>query len=114
MTIIAHIFKYAIMDLSKMKQSAGRASSLMKALSSENRLMLLCSLSGGEKSVGDLAAQSRMSLPAVSQQLSLLRKDGLVTARRDGRVMYYSLEGEEARDVIEVLYNLYCGEEVRS
>lgn len=93
-----------------MKVSAGRASSLMKALSSENRLMLLCALSNGEKSVGDLAAKFDLSLPATSQQLANLRKDGLVTTRRDGRVIYYSLNGDEARNVIGVLYNLYCSE----
>lgn len=94
-----------------MKYSASRASSLMKALASESRLMLLCALGNGEESVGDLAERFEMSMPAVSQQLASLRKDGLVTTRRDGRMIYYSLNGDEARHVIEVLYNLYCSQE---
>lgn len=96
-----------------MKNSASRASTLMKALSSEHRLMLLCALSNGETSVGDLAARFDMSLPAVSQQLATLRKDGLVTTRRDGRMIYYSLQGSEAQNVIDVLYNLYCSQDVK-
>ncbi len=93
-----------------MKPAAAKASNLMKALSSEKRLMLLCLLNDGEKSVGKLAEQSDTMLPAVSQQLALLRKDGLVKTRRDGQTVYYALKGEEARQVIGVLYGLFCGD----
>jgi len=102
---------YANMKLERMKPAAARASNLMKALSSEKRLMLLCLLNDGEKSVGALADQSGLLLPAVSQQLALLRKDNLVDTRRDGQSIYYTLKGDEARRVIGVLYDLYCADE---
>ncbi len=91
-----------------MQSSAQGAAELMKALSSENRLMLLCQLADGEKTVGDLAESLGLRQAAVSQQLALLRKDGLVSARREGRLMHYSLTGREARAVIMLLYELYC------
>jgi DNA-binding transcriptional ArsR family regulator len=71
------------MNLNEMKKSTARASNLMKAMSSENLLMLLCILNDGEKSVGELATQTEMPHSSVSQQLALLRKDGLVKTRRD-------------------------------
>jgi len=91
-----------------MQNSAAKAADLMKALSSENRLMLLCQLADREKTVGELAATLGLRQAAVSQQLALLRKEGLVSARRDGRMMHYSLTGREARAVILLLYELYC------
>lgn len=91
-----------------MQSSAQAAAELMKALSSENRLMLLCQLADGEKSVGELAETLGLRQAAVSQQLGLLRRDGLVAARREGRVMHYRLTGREARAVILLLYELYC------
>ncbi|MEO3429018.1 metalloregulator ArsR/SmtB family transcription factor [Pelagibius sp. CAU 1746] len=91
-----------------MQSSATAAADLMKALSSENRLLLLCQLADGEKTVGELAETLGLRQAAVSQQLALLRRDGLVNARRDGRTMHYSLTGREARAVIMLLYELYC------
>ncbi len=91
-----------------MQDSAQGAAELMKALSSENRLMLLCQLAEEEKTVGRLAEDLGLRQAAVSQQLALLRKDGLVTARREGQSMHYSLTGREARAVIALLYQLYC------
>ncbi|MFC4270984.1 ArsR/SmtB family transcription factor [Sneathiella chungangensis] len=91
-----------------MKNSAARASTLMKALSSETRLLLLCRISEGEISVNELADTLDMRPASVSQQLSLLRKDGLVKTRRAGQTIYYSLDGEEAIQVISVLHGLYC------
>jgi DNA-binding transcriptional ArsR family regulator len=80
----------------------------MKALSSENRLMLLCQLADGDKTVGELAEHLGLRQAAVSQQLALLRRDGLVSAKRDGRLMHYRLTGREAGAVISLLYELYC------
>ena len=91
-----------------MQRAAANASRLMKSLSSENRLMILCQLAEGEKSVGALAASLRLRHAAVSQQLALLRKDGLVATRRDGQTIHYSLRGTAARRVIGLLYELYC------
>ncbi|MBO0334348.1 winged helix-turn-helix transcriptional regulator [Sneathiella sp. CAU 1612] len=96
------------MNIKNMKASAARASNLMKALSSETRLLLLCRMSEGEASVTELAEMLAMRPSSVSQQLSLLRKDGLVKTRREGQTIFYSLHGEEAQQVISVLYALYC------
>ncbi len=96
------------MNINDMQTSAQGAAALMKALSSENRLMLLCQLAEEEKTVGRLAEDLGMRQAAVSQQLALLRKDGLVTARREGQSMHYSLTGREARAIIALLYELYC------
>lgn len=80
----------------------------MKALANETRLMLLCQIGEEEKSVNELATLLEMRPSSVSQQLALLRKDGLVEARRDAQTIYYSLKGEEAKNIINVLYELYC------
>ena len=93
-----------------MKLSAARASVLMKALSSETRLLLLCQMVDGEISVSELADMLEMRPASVSQQLALLRKDALVKTRREGQTIYYSLDGEEAQKIIAVLYQLYCQE----
>ena len=103
---------YAIMNVRKMQIAVQRAASLMKALSSENRLMMLCQLADGEKSVGELAELLALRQAAVSQQLALLRKDGLVAARRDAQTIYYALSGTEAQRVTAVLYELYCAPQV--
>ena len=96
------------MNIEDMKRSAARASNLMKALSSETRLLLLCRMSEGEASVNELAEMLAMRPSSVSQQLALLRKDGLAKTRRDGQTIFYSLDGGEAKQVISVLYDLYC------
>ena len=98
----------ATMDPAQMRANAGRASELMRALANENRLMILCQLVPGERSVGDLAEALDLRQAAVSQQLALLRKDGLVAPRRDGQTVYYALAGDAARRVLDVLYELFC------
>ena len=96
------------MDPAQMRANAGRASELMRALANENRLMILCQLVAGERSVGDLAEALDLRQATVSQQLALLRKDGLVAPRRDGQTVYYALAGDAARRVLDVLYELFC------
>jgi DNA-binding transcriptional ArsR family regulator len=96
------------MNVKDLQSSAREAADLLKALSSENRLLLLCQLADGDKTVGELADSLGLRQAAVSQQLALLRKDGLVAARRDGRTMHYRLTGAEARAVILLLHRLYC------
>tara|TARA_B100001057_G_C22788424_1_gene926571 strand:+ start:1002 stop:1340 length:339 start_codon:yes stop_codon:yes gene_type:complete len=93
-----------------MYEQAGKALALLKALGSHNRLMIACQLVEGERSVGDLADRLGIREAAASQQLALLRKDGLVTPRREGRTIYYSLAGDAPRRVLETLYELYCKE----
>jgi len=93
-----------------MEKSATKASVLMKALSNETRLILLCQLGEKEYSVNELAELLDKRASSISQQLSLLRKDGLVETRREGQTIFYSLHGEEAKSIIDTLYNLYCKE----
>jgi DNA-binding transcriptional ArsR family regulator len=95
-------------DYEAMADSAKAASDLLRALAHEARLMILCMLVEGEKSVSELEAFLEMRQPTVSQQLARLRADRLVKTRRDGKTIYYSLASEEARKVIAVLYDLYC------
>jgi ArsR family transcriptional regulator, virulence genes transcriptional regulator len=97
-----------------MLQAAGAASELLKAIASPNRLMLLCQLIDGERSVGDLAQRLSLRPPTVSQHLALLRKDGLVSTRRDGQTIYYAIASPAAQAVIETLYRIYCAPECGS
>ena len=92
----------------QMRANACQASEMMRALANENRLMILCQLVPGERSVGDLAEALDLRQATVSQQLALLRKDGLVAPRRDGQMVYYALAGDAARRVLDVLYELFC------
>lgn len=93
-----------------MQQTAEMVCDLMKVLSNKNRLMILCHLVEGEKSVGTLARLLEQRDPAVSQQLSLLRKDGLVKARRDGQTMFYGLARGDIEELMRFLYETYCGQ----
>jgi DNA-binding transcriptional ArsR family regulator len=81
---------------------------LLKALAHEGRLMILCGLLHGEKSVGELEALLSRRQASVSQQLARLRLEGLVCARRDGRTIYYSIANDKARSVIGALYESFC------
>jgi DNA-binding transcriptional ArsR family regulator len=92
-----------------MAEQAKRAADLLKALAHENRLMILCILSQGEKSVSELEQLLSLRQPTVSQQLARLRADGLVATRRDGKTIHYSLASEEARVVLDALYAVFCG-----
>lgn len=87
---------------------ANTASLLLKAMSNENRLMILCNLLHGEKTVGELEHGIGLSQSALSQHLAVLRQNKLVSTRRDAQSIYYSLTGVEARAVIETLYGLYA------
>lgn len=98
-------------DYDQMAENAQAASDLLKALSNETRLMILCMLADEEKSVSDLEELLDMRQPTVSQQLARLRADRLVTTRRDGKLIYYGLASSEARAVIEVLYDIFCAPE---
>lgn len=96
--------------MSEMQANADRAVDLLKALGNRSRLMILCQLIQGERSVGDLAQRIGMRDTAVSQQLTLLRKDALVRARREGQTIYYALSSDEAARVITTLYEIYCSD----
>lgn len=95
-------------DMARMVQNATDASNFLKALGHEGRLMILCHLSTGEKSVTELEDLISARQAAVSQQLSRLRLEGLVMSRRDGKTIYYSLADDRATKVMEVVYELFC------
>lgn len=96
------------MNLEDLRRNARRASALLKAMSNEHRLLILCQLAEGERSVGALQGLVGLSQSALSQHLARLRRDGLVATRRRAQTIYYSLAGPEARAVMTALYELYC------
>jgi len=96
------------LELQDMEAAADQASGLLRALGNRHRLLLLCQLTEGERSVGDLAAFLHLRDSTVSQHLSLLRRDGLVRARRDGQTIWYSLSSPAARRVLETLFEVFC------
>jgi DNA-binding transcriptional ArsR family regulator len=96
------------LNVEQMRASAHDACALLKALANPHRLMIVCSLVDGEKSVGALAQALGVRETLASQHLGLLRRDNIVTTRRDGQTIYYALRSGQARAVIETLSNLYC------
>ena len=91
-----------------MLAAADEASALLKALANRHRLIIVCQLTEQERSVGELAALLKIRDSTVSQHLALLRKDGLVTARRDGQTIWYSIGSPQARELVRTLYRVYC------
>lgn len=95
-------------DMDRMAKNAMNASNFLKAISHEGRLMILCHLASGEKSVTELEDLLSARQAAVSQQLSRLRLEGLVTPRREGKIIYYRLTDDRPRQIMEVVYDLFC------
>ena len=95
-------------ELERMMDNAKRASDFLKALSHESRLMMLCILAEGEKSVSELEQHLGLRQPTVSQQLARLRADDLVAARRNGKSVHYSLARPDVVEVISALYRTFC------
>ena len=102
--------KLKSMNLSELSSRAAEAESFLKALSNRHRLMILCELHKGERSVGVIQEAIGLSQSALSQHLGRLREDKLVKTRRDAQTIYYSLASKEAEQVIALLYELFCGE----
>lgn len=98
-------------DPAIMSSAADKASELLKSLANRHRLLILCRLIEAEHSVGQLAAALDLRDSTVSQHLALLRKDGLVAARRDGQTMWYGIVSPPARRIVETLYDLFCSAE---
>jgi DNA-binding transcriptional ArsR family regulator len=103
----------AALSAEDMSQRATEAAAFLKALSHEGRLMILCHLSSGEKSVTELEELLGARQAAVSQQLARLRSDGLVAARRDGKAIHYSIRDPKAAAIMELVYDLFCGPNAR-
>lgn len=95
-------------ELAEMVARAAEASAFMKALAHEGRMMILCHLTGGEKTVGELEVLLGQRQAAVSQQLARLRAEGLVQCRRDGKARYYSVSDPRAAEVVALMYRLFC------
>lgn len=95
-------------DVEQMRQHAREATALLKAMGNEDRLLILCTLSQGELSVGELEARTQIHQPTLSQQLTVLRAQGMVSCRRDGRFVYYAVCSHAALATIETLYGLFC------
>jgi len=95
-------------DPNAMRAAADDASELLKALSNQHRLLILCQLIEGEKSVGQLAEFLGIRDSTVSQHLALLRRERIIAGRRDGQTIWYRIESGPARAVMEVLYGAYC------
>ncbi|KQB95740.1 ArsR family transcriptional regulator [Loktanella sp. 1ANDIMAR09] len=94
--------------LDEMMHNATIATNYLKAISHEGRLMILCHLATGEKSVTELEELLSARQAAVSQQLGRLRLEGLVTPRREGKTIYYSLTDDKSRKIIGLVYELFC------
>lgn len=101
-------------ELADMAENAKQATDFMKAMAHESRLMILCYLSSGEKSVMELEQLLALRQPTVSQQLARLRLERLITARRDGKTIYYSIADDRALKMMEVVYGMFCAEKSRS
>jgi DNA-binding transcriptional ArsR family regulator len=97
-----------------MLDGATEAADFLKALGNENRLLILCHLSEGEMSVSELETALGLRQPTLSQQLARLRTDELVDTRRDGKTIYYSLASDEVRQLLDVMYNLFCSAEAKA
>lgn len=98
----------ATLDVADMTQRAQEASAFLKALAHEGRLMILCHLSSGEKSVTELENLLSSRQAAVSQQLARLRLEGLVATRREGKAIYYSIQDPKVLRTISLVYDMFC------
>jgi DNA-binding transcriptional ArsR family regulator len=105
--------QYRSHDLDRIVDNAERASDFLKALAHESRLIILFALAYGEKSVTELEQILSLRQPTVSQQLARLRAGGLVSTRRDGKIIYYNLASDEARAVIGAIYGVFCRKKLK-
>ncbi|MBS7662838.1 helix-turn-helix transcriptional regulator [Pseudomonas lalucatii] len=101
----------ASQDIQRLRANADAAGQLLKALANADRLLLLCQLAEGERSVGELEAQLGILQPTLSQQLAVLRREGLVATRRAGKQIHYRISSPAALALIDTLYRLFCAGE---
>ncbi len=99
---------HAELDMPLMRAAAAEAASVLRTLGNPDRLLLLCQLSQGERSVGELEELLGLRQPSLSQQLAVLRSEGLVQTRRDGKRMFYSIAEPKLLVLLGTLYQLYC------
>ena len=96
------------MELAQIKANASEAESFLKMLANKNRLMILCSLVDKECSVNELNLQVPLSQSALSQHLAALRKANLVSTRRHGQTIYYSVADDRVKQIVEKMYEFFC------
>lgn len=99
----------AEVNIEQLRNAAGEATALLRTLAHEDRLLLLCQLSQGELCVSDLELELGIYQPSLSQQLGVLRRQGLVATRREGKNIYYRVVDEKTLAVLQTLYELFCG-----
>ena len=99
-----------VLDPELLRAAATQAVGTLKVLANEDRLLLLCQLSQGERCVGELEAALGIHQPTLSQQLSVLRNEGLVNTRRQGKHIFYSVANPETLEILALLYRIYCPE----
>ncbi len=104
----------ATFDITRFEENAAAAAKLLRALANERRLMILCQLSGGERSVGELLPLIGLSQSALSQHLAVLRADGLVTTRREGLSIRYRIADPAAAQVMVTLAAIFCSDDVET
>ncbi len=100
-------------EIGLLRDSASKACTLLKVLANEDRLLLLCQLTQGERNVGELEALTGIRQPTLSQQLGVLRDEGVVNTRRMGKFIFYSLASFEVVSVMQTLSGLYCGQALK-
>ena len=100
------------LDIQQLRDNAAAAGQLLKTLGNPDRLLLLCQLAQGERHVSELEELLGITQPTLSQQLAVLRREGLVDTRREGKQIYYRISSHEALAVIQTLYQLFCAKEV--
>lgn len=98
------------MQATDLQENASRASILLKTMANESRLLILCHLAESEKSVGELEKLLDLNQSALSQHLAVLRRERLVATRRSAQSIFYSLASDEAEELIQTLYRLFCEE----
>jgi len=98
-------------DPEALRSAAGRAVAALKLLANEDRLLLLCQLSQGEMCVSDLEQKLGIHQPTLSQQLGVLRNEGVVDTRREGKNIFYRVADPAMLEILAVLYRLYCPKE---
>ena len=101
-------------EVAQLRASASKACALLKALANEDRLLILCQLTQGERNVGELEKMTGVRQPTLSQQLGILRDEGLVVTRREGKYIFYGLASHEVIQVMKTLSGLYCGAVLKS
>lgn len=101
----------ALNPIDELRQSASAATRLLKTMANEDRLLILCQLTQGEKNVGEIAQATSIHQPTLSQQLTKLREEGLVNTRKDGKFVFYALASDEVIRIMQTLSTIYCRQE---